>query len=120
LGTGERAALVGLCAALVGLSSCNLLDGEPGQGGAAQAGAQRSSLQRVRGKVNAVYSSSVLVEDEAGRWYRVQIGPETAVRRDGQRTSLLELQEGAHVEAQCVRDHGELRAIELRVSPPTR
>jgi hypothetical protein len=115
---GVRAGLAGLCAALVGLTSCGQHDAEPGKGGGAQAGTPRSAMQRVRGKVNAVYSSSVVVEDEEGRWFHVQVGPETAVLRDGQGTSLLELQEGARVEARCVREHGELRAIELRVSAP--
>ncbi|HZA49864.1 MAG TPA: hypothetical protein VE549_03935 [Myxococcaceae bacterium] len=113
---GEWAALAGLCVAIA-LTSCAEGAAELGKGGAGQAGAQRPT-QRVRGTVNALYPSAVLVEDNAGRQYRLQVGPETTVRRDGQGVSLLELEEGARVEAQCVRSNGGLRAIELSVSPP--
>jgi hypothetical protein len=76
----------------------------------------RPATWRVSGTVNAVHRSVVVVEDEAGRWYRLQVGPDTAVRKDGLGSSLLELQQGARVEAHCTRDDGGLRAIELHVS----
>jgi hypothetical protein len=115
---GERAAAPAwLCAALLGLASCHDSSAaEPGKGGAGQAGVMRLATWRVSGRVNAVYRSVVVVEDESGRWHRLQVGPDTAVRKDGQGSSLLELQQGERVEAHCTRDDGVVRAIELHVS----
>jgi hypothetical protein len=104
-------------AALLGLAAaCTAQSSEKGRGGAAQAGVQRGATDRVRGKVNSVQSSGVVIEDAEGRWIHLQLAPETVVRKGGQASSMLDLREGVQLEALYVRDNGVLRAVELNVA----
>jgi hypothetical protein len=106
------------CAALLGLAaSCSSAEStERGKGGAAQAGVQRAAVDRLRGKVSSVQPSGVVIEDAEGRWFHLQLAPETIVRKGGQPSSMLDLKEGVELEALYVRENGGLRALELDVA----
>ena len=98
-------------------TSATAQPGQAGTGSAAGAAPQAGS-ETVSGRVIRASEDEVVLQRGSGeRELRLSVGPGTAVKRNGERASVTELQEGTEVRASyTVQDGGRPVATEIQVS----